>query len=91
MLHILLLTVCGARYKTRPGLTYHLSHFHSGLDDDEDSGHAHATSGGSSYQNPKSQEGGNVASGPESTLDGRHTFLPLTHTFSLSFDFILNS
>ncbi|PVD38756.1 hypothetical protein C0Q70_01379 [Pomacea canaliculata] len=26
---------CGARYKTRPGLAYHYTHFHNGLMDDE--------------------------------------------------------
>ncbi|XP_074649897.1 zinc finger protein ubi-d4-like [Tubulanus polymorphus] len=28
--------MCGARYKTRPGLTYHLTHFHSGMVDAHD-------------------------------------------------------
>ncbi|XP_076448356.1 zinc finger protein ubi-d4 A-like [Babylonia areolata] len=27
--------VCGARYKTRPGLAYHYTHFHNGLMDEE--------------------------------------------------------
>ena len=40
---------CGARYKTRPGLTYHYTHSHKNLleDDDEDSGAATPTTGAS--------------------------------------------
>jgi len=33
-LHIL--TVCGARYKTRPGLTYHYTHSHKEKEDEEE-------------------------------------------------------
>lgn len=37
-LNIFLLIVCGARYKTRPGLTYHYTHSHKEkLQDDENS------------------------------------------------------
>ena len=41
---------CGARYKTRPGLTYHYTHSHKNLldDDDEDSGAATPTAGSNS-------------------------------------------
>lgn len=28
--------VCGARYKTRPGLTYHYTHSHKDKEDEED-------------------------------------------------------
>lgn len=40
---------CGARYKTRPGLTYHYTHSHKNLLDgeDEDSGSATPTAMGS--------------------------------------------
>ena len=28
--------VCNARYKTRPGLSYHYNHFHNGMMDDQE-------------------------------------------------------
>ena len=28
--------VCNARYKTRPGLSYHYNHFHNGVMDDQE-------------------------------------------------------
>ena len=31
-----LLVVCGARYKTRPGLTYHYTHSHKDKEDEEE-------------------------------------------------------
>ncbi|XP_059483903.1 zinc finger protein DPF3-like isoform X1 [Neocloeon triangulifer] len=48
--------LCGARYKTRPGLTYHYTHSHKDKEeDDDDSGSASlpATSGGGSAASPK--------------------------------------
>jgi len=30
------IVVCGARYKTRPGLTYHYTHSHKEKEDEED-------------------------------------------------------
>ena len=72
-------TVCGARYKTRPGLTYHLSHFHSGGDDEED--------GGAAVITPSPKHQGDVPVGAATKtagdiVDGRHLFLPL-HCYSI--------
>lgn len=59
---------CGARYKTRPGLTYHYTHSHKNLleggGEDEDSGPATPTAG--------SNSGSGMASAPSTPLNPMH-------------------
>lgn len=59
---------CGARYKTRPGLTYHYTHSHKHLldggGDDEDSGPATPTAG--------SNAGSGMVSAPSTPLNPMH-------------------
>lgn len=70
---------CGARYKTRPGLTYHYTHSHKNLleDDDEDSGSATPSAGSGSGHNaqppitPISSAHGSNNSGNSETPSGR--------------------
>lgn len=65
-----LFTACGARYKTRPGLTYHYTHSHKNLldggggGDDEDSGPATPTAASSS--------GSGMVSAPSTPLNPMH-------------------
>ena len=57
---------CGARYKTRPGLTYHYTHSHKNLldgGDDEDSGPATPTAGSA---------GSGMVSAPSTPLNPMH-------------------
>lgn len=60
---------CGARYKTRPGLTYHYTHSHKnlldGAGDDEDSGPATPTAGSNSA-------GSGMVSAPSTPLNPMH-------------------
>ncbi len=47
--------VCGARYKTRPGLTYHYTHSHKEKEDEEEEmerGGAGGSSGGADEGHP---------------------------------------
>ena len=63
-----LFTACGARYKTRPGLTYHYTHSHKNLldsgggGDDEDSGPA----------TPTAASGSGMVSAPSTPLSSMH-------------------
>ncbi|VDI22236.1 zinc finger protein ubi-d4 [Mytilus galloprovincialis] len=49
--------VCNARYKTRPGLSYHYNHFHNGIIDDQELS-----------QSPKPQRSTRNSSGPKSNM-----------------------
>jgi len=72
---------CGARYKTRPGLTYHYTHSHKNLleDDDEDSGSATPSAGSGSGHNaqppitPISSAHGSNNSGNSETPSGYYS------------------
>ena len=75
-------TVCGARYKTRPGLTYHLSHFHSGGDEEEDHGGAAVITPSPKHQGDVPTTVGVTANSAGDIVDGRHLFLPL-HCYSI--------
>ncbi len=85
--------MCGARYKTRPGLTYHLSHFHGGSgpgaadggdagDGDAGAGGGGAQSGGK-YPGDSAPPAGTITNSAGDVVDGRHLFLPL-HFFQFS-------
>ena len=75
-------TVCGARYKTRPGLTYHLSHFHSGGDEEEDHGGAAVITPSPKHQGDVPTTVGVTTNSAGDIVDGRHLFLPL-HRYSI--------
>ena len=68
-LSLFIYAACGARYKTRPGLTYHYTHSHKtllegGAGDDEDSGPATPTAA------PSSSSG--MVSAPSTPLNPMH-------------------
>ncbi|KAL3876357.1 hypothetical protein ACJMK2_034214 [Sinanodonta woodiana] len=51
---------CGARYKTRPGLAYHYTHFHNGMMDEEPEPPSPKSSGFSRYREMGKKSGGRI-------------------------------
>lgn len=55
--------VCGARYKTRPGLTYHFTHSHKNKENDEDDSSS-ASAGAGTAGGPAGGAGSAMGQGP---------------------------
>ncbi|XP_013421332.1 zinc finger protein DPF3-like [Lingula anatina] len=64
--------MCSARYKTRPGLTYHLTHFHNSSLEDE---HTQSPKS-SSFNDEGTETAPGTSTAPSGTKSGRHKNSP---------------